>query len=92
MPRDAAFTQPLCTDDHGFSQHAAVRCVAHERQRHGQLCRHIAGPALANERVLINSLGQFLLKLKTAWRDGTTHIAMSPLEFMQCLAALMPRS
>ena len=28
---------------------------------------------------------------KTAWRDGTTHIVMSPLEFMQRLAALVPR-
>ena len=32
-----------------------------------------------------------MLKLKTAWRDGTTHIVMSPLEFMQWLAALAPR-
>ena len=32
-----------------------------------------------------------MLKLKTAWRDGTTHIVMSPLEFMQRLAALVPR-
>ena len=23
------------------------------------------------------------LKLKTPWRDGTTHLTMSPLEFMQ---------
>ena len=28
---------------------------------------------------------------KTAWRDGTTHIVMSPMEFMQRLAALVPR-
>ncbi len=28
---------------------------------------------------------------KTAWRDGTTHIVMSSLEFMQRLAALVPR-
>ena len=32
-----------------------------------------------------------VLKLKTAWRDGTTHLVMSPLEFMQRLAALVPR-
>jgi len=44
-------------------------------------------PALANERVQITSAGQVVLKLKTAWRDGTTHIMMSPLEFMQRLAA-----
>ena len=32
-----------------------------------------------------------MLKLKTTWRDGTTHLVMSPLEFMQRLAALVPR-
>ena len=32
-----------------------------------------------------------MLKLKTPYRDGTTHIIMSPLEFMQRLAALVPR-
>ena len=32
-----------------------------------------------------------MLKLKTAWRDGTTHLVMSPLELMQRLAALMRR-
>ena len=36
--------------------------------------------------------GQVELKLKTPWRDGTTHLVMSPLEFMQRLAALVPRS
>ncbi len=28
---------------------------------------------------------------KTPWRDGTTHLVMSPLEFIQRLAALVPR-
>jgi hypothetical protein len=32
-----------------------------------------------------------VLKLKTPWRDGTKHLMMSPLEFMQCLAALVLR-
>jgi hypothetical protein len=32
-----------------------------------------------------------VLKLKTAWRDGTTHLVISPLEFMQWLAVLVPR-
>ena len=31
------------------------------------------------------------LKLKTPWHYGTTHLVMSPLEFMQRLAALVPR-
>ena len=52
-----------------------------------QLCRYITRPALANARVRTNAEGQVVLKLKTPWRDGTTHLVMSPLEFMQRLAA-----
>ena len=29
--------------------------------------------------------------MKTPWRDGTTHLVMSPLEIMQRLAAMVPR-
>ena len=75
----------------GFSLHAAVRCGADDRQALEQLCRYITRPALANERVQTNAAGQVVLKLKTPWRDGTTHLVMSPLEFMQRLAALVPR-
>ena len=32
-----------------------------------------------------------MLKLNTPWRDGTTHLVMPPLEFVQRLAALVPR-
>jgi len=91
MPRDADFKQHLCADIDGFSLHAAVRCAADDRQALEQLCRYITRPALANERVQTNAAGQVVLKLKTPWRDGTTHLVMSPLEFMQRLAALVPR-
>ena len=87
MPREADFKQNLCADMQGFSLHAAVRCGAHDRQGLEQLCRYITRPALANERVQCNAAGQVVLKLKTPWRDGTTHLVMSPLEFMQRLAA-----
>jgi hypothetical protein len=91
MPRQTEFKQTLCADINGFSLHAAVRCAADDRQALEQLCRYITRPALANERVQTNAAGQVVLKLKTAWRDGTTHLVMSPLEFMQRLAALVPR-
>ncbi|MDH3459448.1 MAG: transposase [Burkholderiaceae bacterium] len=34
---------------------------------------------------------EVVLKLKTPWHDGTTHLVMTPQEFMQRLAALVPR-
>ena len=87
MPRHVDFKQSLCADIQGFSLHAAVRCGADERQALEQLCPYITRPALANERVQANAAEQVVFKRKTPWRDGTTHRVMSPLEFMQRLAA-----
>ena len=69
----------------------AVRCGAHQRKELERLCRYITRPAIANERLKRNPAGQIVLQLKSPYRDGTTHIVMSPLEFMQRLAALVPR-
>ena len=62
-----------------------------QRNKLEQLCRYITRPAIANERLSLNSAGDVVLQLKTPYKDGTTHIVMSPLEFMQRLAALVPR-
>ena len=35
--------------------------------------------------------GRWRSSVKAPWRDGTTHTVMSPLEFLQRLAALVPR-
>ena len=56
-----------------------------------QLCRYITRPAIANERLKRNRAGQVVLQLKSPYKDGTTHIVMEPLEFMERLAALVPR-
>jgi hypothetical protein len=40
---------------------------------------------LANQRVQTDAAGQVVLKLKTASRDGTTHLVMAPLDFMEQL-------
>ena len=71
----------------GCSLHAAVRCAADVRLALEQLCRYVTRPALANERVQISAAGKVVLRLKTAWRDGTMHLVMSPLELIQRLAA-----
>jgi len=56
-----------------------------------KLSRDITRPALASEREQAKAAGQFVCKLKTPWRDGTAHLVMSPLKFMQRLAVLLPR-
>ena len=36
-------------------------------------------------------MGGVAVKLKAAWRDGTTRLVFEPLEFLAKLAALTPR-
>ena len=88
---DEPSTLGLRANAHGFSLHAAVRWGADQRKELEHLCRYITRPAIANERLKRNRAGQVVLQLKSAFKDGTTHIVMSPLEFMQRLAALVPR-
>ena len=93
QPITTHLTHPvkLCANAQGFSLHAGVRCEADDRKGIEQLCRYITRPAIANERLSVNREGSVVLKLKTAYRNSVTHIVMTPLEFMQRLAALVPR-
>jgi hypothetical protein len=88
---DAQHTQQRCVSEQGFSLHAEVRCAMNQRHKLEQLCRYITRPAIANERLKLNGAGDVVLQLKSPYQDGTTHIVMTPLEFMQRLAALVPR-
>ena len=63
---------------------------ADQRQQLEHLCRYITRPAITNERLKRNRASQVVLQLKSAYKDGTTHIVMAPLEFMQRLGALVP--
>ena len=77
--RDEKATAGLCANAHGFSLHAGVRCGADQRKELERLCRYITRAAIANERLKCDGSGDVVLQLKSAWRDGTTHIRMSPL-------------
>jgi len=57
-----------------------VRCGTHQRKELERLCRYITRPAIANERLKRDGVGDVVLQLKSALRDGTTHMRMSPLE------------
>ena len=54
------------------------------------LCRYIARPPLAQERLEEVSDGTYKLTLKTPWSDGTSSILLSRMEIMERLVALIP--
>jgi hypothetical protein len=74
----------------GFSLHAGVATEADQRDKLERLCRYIARPAVAIERLSLTAQGHVRYALKTPYRDGTTHVIFEPLDFLSRLAALVP--
>ena len=64
-------------------------CAADQRQALEHLCRYITRPAIASERVSVNRAGQVVLKLKTPYRDGTSHLVI-PLTNRLWICPRMP--
>jgi hypothetical protein len=78
----------------GFDLHAARTVPAQrqdERARLEELLRYCARPPISDERLRISADGSIFLRLKTPWKDGSTHIVYEPLDFIAKLAALVPR-
>jgi len=60
------------------------------RERLERLCRYVARPPVATERLSFLPDGRVLYALRHRWRDGTTHVAFEPLDFVAKLAAQVP--
>ena len=45
---------------------------------------------MSEKRLSLLTNGNVRYELETPYRDGTTHLLMTPLEFLQRLAALVP--
>lgn len=75
----------------GFSLHAWVAARADGRKKLERLCRYISRPAVSEKRLSLTANGNIRYRLKTPYRDGTTHVIFEPLDFIARLAALAPR-
>ena len=90
----------LVSQQAGFSLHdgrsdASVACKSHQRKKLElpggvPLCRYITRAAIAERRLSLANNGNVVIALKTPYNDGTTHVVLSPMEFMGRLAALVP--
>lgn len=63
---------------------------AGQRAKLERLARYVSRPPVPIERLALTAQGQVRYRLKTLYRDGTTHIVLAPLDFMARLAALVP--
>ena len=75
----------------GFDLHANTSVRAKNRPKLERLCRYLLRPPVAKDRLSFAPDGSVLLRLKAPWRDGTSHIALQPVELLEKLAALIPR-
>ena len=89
--RAPALKGSLCCDDEGFSLHAQVCVPAGQRERPEHLCRYVARPAIASERLALSPDGRVIYGLRRHWRDGTSAVSFDPLTSIERLAALVPR-
>ncbi len=74
----------------GFSLHAGIGVEAEQRGKLERLTRYVSRPPVSVERLDLTAQGQVRYRLKTPYRDGTTHIVLEPLDFIARLAALVP--
>jgi hypothetical protein len=74
----------------GMSLHAAVAVPTRDRRRLERLIQYVARPPLAHDRLEKRPDGRLTLRLKTRWRDGTSHILMERSELIERLVPLIP--
>ncbi len=69
-----------------MSLHADVAVPARDRNRLERLCRYVARLPLALDRLEASPDSRLAYRLKTRWRDGTTHVLMERQELLERLA------
>jgi hypothetical protein len=74
----------------GFNLHGKTRVDGQDREQLEKLCRYIARPPIAQQRLNILEDGRVRYDMKRIWKDGTKAIVLSPFSFIARLCALVP--
>jgi Putative transposase/Transposase zinc-binding domain len=91
LPAEPAGPRREVAESSGFSLHAGIAAKASQRDKLEHLARYVSRPPVATERLSLTEGGQVRCALKTAYRDGTTHVIFEPEDFIARLAALVPK-
>ncbi len=72
-----------CGDVDGFSWHADVGVPARDRAKLERLCRYVARPAIASERLELLPDGRVRYRFKRAWQDGSVAVEFECVPFYE---------
>ena len=74
----------------GFSLHAGVCVTGTDREGLERLCRYVARPAIATERLSELPDGRIAYDLRHPWSDGTTRVVFEPQSFRRVIGGAHP--
>lgn len=74
----------------GFNVHAKVAIDGRDKKRVERLCRYLARPPIAQDRLTELTDGRLQYVMKKAWRDGTHALVFEPLDLIARICAMIP--
>jgi hypothetical protein len=90
LDREGGRTKELTAVVMGFDVHAGAAIDGRDRKRVERVCRYLARPPIAQERLEQLADGTIRYELKKAWRDGTRFVVFQPHDFLARLCAMVP--
>ncbi len=81
---------PFSARQGGFSLHAGVRVAGGNREGLERLCRYVLRPPFAVDRLEQLPDGNVVYRFRRPRMDGSSHLVLAPVEFLEKLAALVP--
>ena len=81
---------PRCASFGGYNLHANTSIAGNNRVGLEKLIGYAARGPISDERLERLDENNVRVRLKTPWKDGTTHLIFSLSEFMEKLVALIP--
>lgn len=76
-----------CARYAGFNLHAGLKIGSKRRDKLERLCRYMSRPPLAHARLSLTEEHKVCYRLKTPFRNGTTHVIFEPADFIAKVAA-----
>ena len=80
----------LCAQVNGFSLHAGVAIPRHRRDQLIRLIGYVGRSSVCLDRLSLTPTGDIKYQLKKPWKNGVTHVVLSPTELIEKLCSLVP--